>query len=565
MNKKTFIILFSKKTFIVLFLIIILAGLLRFPSLSRFPAGFSADEAVQGYTAYSVLKTGRDEWGQFLPLNPRSFGDYKPPLYIYLTIPSIALFDLNEFAVRLPSAIFGVLAVLAVFLLTQELFGIAVISLLAAFILAICPWHLVFSRGAIEANLTVFFFPMGFYFFLKGLKSHKYLPISALFWGLNLYTYHSARLFTILFAPLIIGWSWKKIHWGDKKVWLAGILALIFILPVLWSFFGGGAAKRFGDVSLFNPTDKGQEIEQRQKESLLIEPLPILFNNKITWVIDKFVKNYFSYFSLNFLFTEGSPDGYYANLPGRGLLHLWELPLLLGTVWFFYKKKEKRLTLLLFWLFLAGVPAALSKESAHANRAATFLPLWSILSAYGGYFLWKFFTKKLSARVRKMSFLLILILIFISLVFFLEEYFSHSPVKLAKGLSYGYQGTVNYLGTIEDNYDKIVMTKRFSEPQVFVAFYKKYGPQEYQDESKDFLRYEKDGLTFLDQLGVYRLGKYEFRDINWGADKNLKKTLIVGGLEDFTIEKVVPIKTIYYPNGREAFLIIDAENYRGEK
>lgn len=220
---------------------------------------------------------------------------------------------------------------------------------------------------------------------------------------------------------------------------------------------------------------------------------------------------------------------------------------------------------LLLWLFLAGLPAALSKESAHANRAVTFLPLWSILSAYGGYFWWQHLSRRFSVSVKKLVLSLSCLVVFASLVFFLDEYFSHAPVKLAKGLSYGYRETINYLKSIEDDYDKIVMTKRFSEPQVFVAFYKKYNPALYQKETQDFLRYEKDGLTFLDQLGVYRLGKYEFRDINWGADKNLKKTLIVGGLEDFTIEKVNPIKTVYYPNGKEAFLIIDAENYKGEK
>ncbi|MCX6724631.1 MAG: hypothetical protein NTV20_00820, partial [Candidatus Shapirobacteria bacterium] len=164
-------------------------------------------------------------------------------------------------------------------------------------------------------------------------------------------------------------------------------------------------------------------------------------------------------------------------------------------------------------------------------------------------------TKKLSIKAKKMFFSLILIFISISLVFFLEEYFSHAPIKLAKGLNYGYKETINYLKTVEGNYDKIVITKRFSEPQAFVAFYKKYDPREYQLASPDFLRYEKDGLT----LGVYHLGKYEFRGLNWGADKNLKKTLIVGGLEDFTIEKIVPIKTIYYPDGGEAFLIVDPE------
>jgi len=548
------------KKFLPIILIFILGFILRTINIGRFPAGFSADEASQGYTAYSILKTGKDEWGKFLPLNPRSFGDYKPPLYTYLTIPSIAAFDLNEFAVRLPSAIFGSLAIVAVFLLAQELFGIATISLLAALFLAVCPWHLSFSRVAIEANLTVFFFPMGFYFFLKGLRKTGYLSLAALFWGLNLYSYHSARVFTLIFALLLVVWNWRKISFSDKKVWLSIILTLIFVLPVLLSIFGGGAGKRFGDVSLFNPTDKGREIEQRQKESLLIEPLPILFNNKITWIAEKFTQNYFSYFSLNFLFTEGSPDNSYSNLSGRGLLHLWELPLLLATVWFFYKRREKRRWILLAWLLLAGVPAALSKESFHANRAITFLPLWSVLSAYGAYFSWEFLSKSFP-RFKKTILLLSLVVLLTSLFFFFEEYSYHAPKKLAKGLSYGYQETIANLSQIENNYDKIIMTKRFSEPQTFVAFYKKYNPGQFQLESKDFLRYEKDGLIFLDQLGVYNLGKYEFRDINWGADKNLKKTLIVGGPEDFTLEKITPIRTIYYPNGKEAFLIIDAENY----
>ena len=101
------------------------------------------------------------------------------------------------------------------------------------------------------------------------------------------------------------------------------------------------------------------------------------------------------------------------------------------------------------------------------------------------------------------------------------------------------------------------MTKRFSEPQAFVAFYKKYDPLEYQTVSQDFLRYEKEGWVFLDQLGAYRLGKYEFRDLNWGADKKLQKTLIVGGAKDFAIEEVIAEKVIHYPNGEAAFIIVD--------
>ncbi|MBM3205312.1 phospholipid carrier-dependent glycosyltransferase [Candidatus Shapirobacteria bacterium] len=544
------------KKYLPLILIILFAFVLRVVAIGRFPVGFSADEAVQGYTAYSILKTSHDEWGKLLPLNPRSFGDFKPPLYTYLTIPSLFLFDLNEFAVRLPSAFWGAWAILAVFLLTQELFGKRKMALLAALFLAVCPWHLVFSRAAIEANLTAFFFPMGFYFFLKGLKNPRYFPWAVLFWGLNLYTYHSAKVLTVLFAIFILWWARKKIPWSSKKIKISLILVIIFLSPIIFSLFKGGGGHRFLDVSLFNPTDKWEEVIKKQQEGWL-KDLP-LFNNKILWVADKFTKNYLSYFSLNFLFTEGSPDDSYANFPGRGLLHLWELPFLLAAVWFFYKRKEKMVLPLLVWLFLAALPAAVSKEPAHANRASTFLPLWSILSAYGGFYLWEFLNKKLSLKQRKI-FLVLAWLIFISsLLFFLEDYFTHAPKRLAKGLSYGYRQTIDYLKTVEGDYEKIVMTKRFSEPQVFVAFYQKYNPYQYQKEAQDFLRYEKQGFVFQDQLGVYRLGKFEFRDLNWNADKQLEKTLIVGGQQDFSLDlNLRPQKVIYYPDGKEAFIIVD--------
>ena len=57
--------IFKKNYFLLL--IITLAILLRLTLLSSVPVGFNDDEAAFGYNAYSILKTGRDEWGRFLP------------------------------------------------------------------------------------------------------------------------------------------------------------------------------------------------------------------------------------------------------------------------------------------------------------------------------------------------------------------------------------------------------------------------------------------------------------------------------------------------------------------
>src|SRR3990167_3849031 len=95
--------------------IIIIAAVLRFWDLGVVPASPDWDEVALGYNAYSIMQTGRDEYGEFLPIVLRSFDDYKPALYTYLSIPTISILGMNVVAVRLPSAIFGVLMVLGVF------------------------------------------------------------------------------------------------------------------------------------------------------------------------------------------------------------------------------------------------------------------------------------------------------------------------------------------------------------------------------------------------------------------------------------------------------------------
>ena len=103
----------------ILLLIIIALGFgLRVFLVEKRPLGFTWDEAALGYNAYSLLKTGRDEYGKILPIVLKSFGDYKPGLYAYFTVPNVAILGLNEFATRLPSAIFGTLTILVVYLLT---------------------------------------------------------------------------------------------------------------------------------------------------------------------------------------------------------------------------------------------------------------------------------------------------------------------------------------------------------------------------------------------------------------------------------------------------------------
>jgi len=105
-----------------LVLIVLVAFGLRFYRLGSAPPSINWDEAAVGYNAWTIANWGKDEWGRTLPLVFKSFGEYKHPVYVYLTVPFVALFGLTDFAVRAPSAFFGVLNVVVIFFLARRLF-----------------------------------------------------------------------------------------------------------------------------------------------------------------------------------------------------------------------------------------------------------------------------------------------------------------------------------------------------------------------------------------------------------------------------------------------------------
>ncbi|MFZ5366032.1 MAG: glycosyltransferase family 39 protein [Patescibacteria group bacterium] len=514
---------------LVLGFTIALAFFLRIWQIDKFPAGFTADEAAQGYTAYSILQTGKDEWGAKLPLAPRSFGDFKPPLYTYLTIPSVAIFGLTEFAVRFPSAVFGTLAVFLVYLLARELFPKEKFSIfnfqfsigeIAALMLAISPWHISLSRGAFEANLTTFFLPLGFYLFLKGLKNGKFLILSALVLGLNLFTYHSARLLTPVFLGFLIWWKRKDLF--------SGAAALVFVLFLGIAAIGvfGGSGTRVFDIGIFSAGLEAPRL---------------------------FIGSFLSYFSPEFFFTHGAGEATYGMIPGRGVLYLIELPFLIFALLSLAKKWNNKFFPILVWIVLAPVPAALAQGVGyHANRVAIMMPAIQILSAYGLIV----FSNSIS-KWKKIIYLVVGLVIFISFSFFLWDYFYRASRISAPAMSYGWKEAMNYVSGIENGYQKVVISRRFSEPQAFVAFYKKWNPEDFQKESTKWLRYQEEGFKFVDQLGKYNLGKYEFRQINWLEDKNLKDTLFVGKETDFPQNESLRKRIIPYPDGERALLIVE--------
>jgi len=538
---------------LLLLLILFLAAFLRFYQLDLYPAGLNADEAAIGYNAYSLIQTGKDEHGVSWPLVFQSFNDYKPPLYFYLTIPFVKFIGLNTLAVRLPSAILGVFSVYLIYLFSLELFKKRTLGLIAALLLAISPWHLHFSRGAWEVNAATFFLLLGLWAFIKAVKNPLYFFLSAFSICLSLYTYHSIRLIAPFLGLYLFFIYYKKIIETLKitpwKIILPVSLFVLILIPLGNQMLSKEGQARFGGVSLF--ADQGplwQALEYRRghnnPNSLYIRAI---HNRYLSYSV-RFFQNYLSHFSPKFLFVSG--DEIARNrIPEMGQSYPILFLFLIFGVYRLCQIKTKESKLVIFWLLVSPLAAALTFQSPHALRSQNMVIPLTITTALGVY---SFFVWLNQIKPKIINYLTILIFSFLLIFAFtryLHLYYVHYPKELSYAWEYGFDKVADYLKQNQDKYDQIIISDHYDQPYIILAFYLKYPPEKLQTEIK---------LTARDKFGfstVKNFGKYEFRQVNYDQDKNLDKTLIIATEETVSDEKV--IYTVESPLNEPLFKFID--------
>jgi len=531
----------KNKAIFFLFGILIIASLLRGIRLDSIPISPDWDEVSLGYNAYSIIQTGRDEYGKFLPVVLRSYDDYKPALYSYIAIPTIKLLGLNVFAVRLPSAILGVLAVLGTFLLVKELFKRDDLALLSAFLLAISPWHIQFSRVAFESNIGLTFNILAALFFLKGLKKPIFLIFSVALMALNLYVYQSEKVFTPLLLLLLITIFRKEIFSIPRKfIFLAITVGLIFSLPML-SFLltNKNSLERAKGVSIFSQPYSYGEAQKALNDTNNNDKLGLIFDNRRVFYAKEVLSGYLSHFDFNWLFIRGDIARHHA--PNMGLMYLFELPFLLIGIYSFFKKEYKKARILIFmWFLIAPIPASITSGVPHAIRTLNFLPTFQIFTALGIVYAFSVLKKY------PMLFLSIIIFGVFNFVYYLDQYFVQQNIFNAKEWQYGYAKIIPEINI--DKYKKIIVSNEgyMDQSYMFFLFYLKYPPKNYQKQSE----FASGGFR-----ENHKFGKFEFRPIVWGKEIKSENTIYIGKPSDFGQDAQV-LKVINYPDGGEAMRIV---------
>lgn len=484
------------------------------------------DEAGLGYNAYSILKTGRDEYGNTLPLIFKSFGDYKPGLYVYLTIPFVGLLGLTELAVRLPSVILGSLTSVVVYFLVKEISKDEKLSLISAVVLALLPWHIHFSRGAWEANVMTFFITLATYFIVKWLNCRiaKWFNVGLLMFLLALITYQGGKLVVPLIG-LGLAYLTARSLPDFKKFLTSKFLvpgSLFIVLVAAWYLvsFTGSARNRLKVMSLFSYRRPESEINQILTEDGLERRSLhyFLFHGEWLRFLRGGLSRYFNHFSPRFLGFEGDWQNARHSAPYFGVIgHLGLILLILGLIKFAKDNKNWSNNFFLYWLAVSPIPAALTRDSVSSVRALTMTIPLSFFISWGVK--WLLEIRNDWFKVASCAFF-ILIFIF-NFLFYLDLYHNHMVKLHPKQWLYGYRQATQFVNDNQEAFDQVIMTDFYGQPYIYYLFYSQYPPKKFQDQAE---------LITGNQADVGRIKQIDnvtFEPINWQVDSVKENTLII--------------------------------------
>lgn len=457
----------SKNTFLLLIISFFL--ITRLYKIDQIPLSVYWDEASIGYNAYSIAETGKDEWGDFLPIHFRAFGEFKLPVYIYSVVPFVKLFGLNEVSVRLPAVFFSLGTVILVYFLAKRFFDSQKVGLFAAFLVTISPWFFLFSRTGYEATAGLMFYLLGIYLFLNSQK-RVFILLSVICFVLSIYSYNSFRVISLPTLLILFILQFKNIELKRNLAILiiSVILLIISILPIYRLYKYDMGIQRLQTVSTSTTN---------------------------------FFSNYLSHFSLDFLFISGD-DNLRSHVPFAGQLFLFDVVLLpLGLI-YIIGRKQKRYLLPIILSLLAPIPAAITKESPHALRSISVVPFIHLISAVG--------ILKLMDFIHKGSWVLLVTLI-ISLTFFLNYFFNFInfyPHNSSQDWQYGYKKIFTEYKEEFEKYDQIFVTDRYAQPYIFALFYLQYDPNKFRSE---VTRNSVDqwGFSTVAGFGKFKFGKLD--------------------------------------------------------
>lgn len=520
---------------IILTIIFVFNVILRVGWLENQPSSMNFDEAALGYNAYSLLKTSRDEYGNFMPLSLRSFNDFKPALYAYLSIPVIKILGLNQTSTRLVSALAGVVALIPLFWFIRYFVKQKWLAIFFWFIISLEPWRLHYSRTAFESNLSACFFAWGAWYLFESIIAKK-IPVKKLLMSivsmvLAIYSYHGARLAVpiLIFLTIIDPIEWfivKRFNLTKKIFWSTGLTIVIVGILSLPIFLENGnliltRLKQENLIARYSPFAPTELIESMKFDVARLAASGYYFGSMVSGRL----LSSFSPVNLTsriYHWVKGS-DQY---IPQFGLLGWLEgILLVIGIVVILRELDYKKYRFLVYWIVAGSAPAAMTWTWFHPLRALNIMPALEMVAIIGSITIfYKSIYKWVGVFVAGLWVL--------QIIFVINNELGYSNVEIhGEYQPGGFKEGIPLLEKLQKNYDQILIDSPHAQSYIFFLFYQAYPPEEIQKYA-----------SIRPQPGIggdlsFDFDKYIFTKYDWPNQKDYKKTLwwVIGEVKESEI------------------------------
>lgn len=496
-------------------LIIIFASILYFIKIDRIPNGVYSDEATVGYNAYSILQTGKDEYGQPFPLAFRFFGAYTPPLFVYISVPFIKLLGLNISSLRIISGLATIFGIYFIFFYSQKLnlFKSKVSKYFASFIFAIIPWVVFNARLGYEVTLGYIAFSLGLFLIWDKLIINKISIAGLIILSLSTYIGHTQRyLFPLFLIGFIILFS-KKILVKTNQRHLIITLIILIITQI---------------PNLILMTTPAFWVKNNVYTNLSFNQL---FND--------FSSQLLTYFSPKNIFGISPDINYQHTSPYLPLFYSWLIiPFFIGLYQLYLKRKTTNGKYLWLIFLISPIPGSLSGHFISVQRVLSMIiPIVLIITLGFDLILQKF--SKIYIYII-FSFLTIF-----SLLLLWRSYFVFLPKERSVWWSYGFEQLGNEIAS-NPGKKYVIDNTRDAAIYMNLLFHLKYSPSELQ---KKFLNYKEIYYKNPPFNPNYNFANLEIRPIYWEKDIYVDQILVGDSLaisdsqiESHFLKKVIDIK-----------------------
>ncbi|GAB4219338.1 MAG: hypothetical protein Fur009_4980 [Candidatus Microgenomates bacterium] len=387
------------KKFLPIIFVILLSSFIIFYQKNQIPKNLTFDEVEFARLALSL------ENKSYTPYSPLATGH--STLYFYVLLFSLKIFGINIFALRLPSALFAILAVIVFYLILKK--TVQQFNNLAILVFITSRWFITFSRFSFEATFLLFLELTAIYFLIKYLDNrlNKYLIFSAIFTGLSFNSYTPGRIFFLLPLSILLFHSIKNKQFNNLtiKQFLYFLLPFIIMITPLTSYFLTHQDTRVDQLFFW----KNHEMTINQKIIGSLENI-----KSITLMF----------------FIQGDMNGRH-NYPGKSALNpILSIFFILGffiTIKNFLKNKNIIALLFIIYFFISVFPSVpiYPWENPNMLRTFTTLPPIIFFISQGLIFINNFLKKYFS---NNLAMIVLSLIIFTSSFYELRTYFKYQKI-----------------------------------------------------------------------------------------------------------------------------------------